>query len=104
MFTPKKKLEDMIHTRVLLTLSKSAKEFHTNLYLSDRREDDGLTLMGILSEVNKHGIFFHNFPEGTVAWMKALQAVEEGKMTEDEYWENHMEPIFFPWHSIVAIS
>lgn len=104
MFTPKKKLEDMLHTRVLLTLSKSAKEFHTNLWIDDRHKGDGLVLIGILSEVNKHGVFFHHFAEGTVAWMNALQEVEEGKMTEDEYWENHMEPIFFPWHSIVAIS
>lgn len=104
MFTPKKKLEDLLHTRVLITLNKSAKEFVENLWIPERTKGDGLVLIGILSEVTKHGIFFHHFPNGTVAWMKAVQEVEEGKMSADEYWEEHMEPMFFPWTSIVAIS
>jgi hypothetical protein len=102
--TPKTKLEDLVGTRVLITLNKSAKAFHEDIWIPGRTDNDGLTLIGLLSEVTKHGIFFHYFSEGTVGWMKGVEAVKKGDMSVEDYWETHLEPMFFPWASIVAIS
>lgn len=103
-FKVKSKLEDLVGKRVRITLDKRAKAFHNDLWIADRFEQDGFILSGLLTEVNKHGVFFHHFSEGIVAWSQAKQAFEEGKLDEERFWEEQTEPMFLPWHSIVAIG
>jgi hypothetical protein len=103
-FKVKSKLEDLVGKKVQITLDKRAKAFHSNLWITDRFEEDGLIVSGLLTEVNKHGVFFHHFCEGLHVWAQAKQAFEEGKLDQKRFWEERTEPMFFPWHSIVAIG
>jgi hypothetical protein len=102
----KKSLDDLLGTKVYVYLAKSVKPFIDDIYLADNKDNDPsdpLMISGLLVDVDKSGIFLHQFSEGQVAWAQAVQEMEEGKMTVEFYAENHIQPIFFPWRSIVSI-
>jgi hypothetical protein len=99
-----KTLEDFVGTRAIVTLNKSAKPFYKNLGIEELYPNDDLTLVGNITEVSRHGILLQHHSNGTHAWLQAVQQLEEEKISLDQFYEDQVESLFIPWHSIAGIN
>jgi hypothetical protein len=85
---------------------KIAKHFYKSVSAGkDEFEGEGFAIYGILEDVRDSGIFFNRiFTEGHYeAFSRDLQMVEDGEKHRDSLYEDHLESMFIPWSSIVAI-